>query len=98
MRRGTLLLPRAHISIPWGRAAQVIRCAAVSDFRSRAHAFLYSSRFRTVRIGSFDVSLDTSQVLDDGISLHRAGQLAEAEQHYRQILAVEPDHADSLHL
>jgi Flp pilus assembly protein TadD len=29
---------------------------------------------------------------------HQAGQLAEAEALYRQILAVDPRHADSLHL
>jgi predicted O-linked N-acetylglucosamine transferase (SPINDLY family) len=31
-------------------------------------------------------------------ALHRAGQLAQAEQAYRQILTVDPDHAESLHL
>ena len=34
----------------------------------------------------------------DAIRHHRAGRLAEAERHYRQILAVTPRHADSLHL
>jgi tetratricopeptide (TPR) repeat protein/2-polyprenyl-3-methyl-5-hydroxy-6-metoxy-1,4-benzoquinol methylase len=29
---------------------------------------------------------------------HQAGQLAEAEGHYRKILAIDPDHIDSLHL
>src|SRR5947209_5295784 len=29
---------------------------------------------------------------------HRAGRLQDAEQLYRQILAVEPAHADALHL
>lgn len=32
-----------------------------------------------------------------GIQLHQAGRLAEAERVYRQILAVEPDHAQALH-
>src|SRR5713101_3492104 len=29
---------------------------------------------------------------------HQAGRLAEAEQHYRQVLALDPRHFDSLHL
>src|SRR6185369_1024284 len=29
---------------------------------------------------------------------HQADRLAEAEQHYRQVLAVDPSHFDSLHL
>jgi Flp pilus assembly protein TadD len=33
-----------------------------------------------------------------GLEHHRAGRLAEAERHYRQILAVDDRHADSLHL
>jgi tetratricopeptide (TPR) repeat protein len=40
--------------------------------------------------------------LDDlfaaGLQHHQAGRLAEAERHYRQILAVDDRHADSLHL
>ena len=40
--------------------------------------------------------------LDDAIALavelHRAGQLAEADKVYRQILAAVPDHPDALHL
>jgi predicted O-linked N-acetylglucosamine transferase (SPINDLY family) len=38
------------------------------------------------------------QTMEQAAALHRAGQLAQAEQAYRQILAVDPDHADSLHL
>jgi predicted O-linked N-acetylglucosamine transferase (SPINDLY family) len=38
------------------------------------------------------------QVLDRAAILHRAGRLAEAERLYRQILAINPSHADSLHL
>jgi tetratricopeptide (TPR) repeat protein len=34
----------------------------------------------------------------DGLTLHRAGRLAEAEGIYRRILAIDPDHFDSLHL
>jgi tetratricopeptide (TPR) repeat protein len=32
------------------------------------------------------------------IALHQAGRLAEAEKAYRKILAIHPDHIDSLHL
>jgi tetratricopeptide (TPR) repeat protein len=41
---------------------------------------------------------ETKQALDGAIRLHRAGRLNEAEGLYRQILAREPDHAESLHL
>src|SRR5258708_22057185 len=33
-----------------------------------------------------------------GLAHHRAGRLPQAEAIYRQILASEPDHVDSLHL
>jgi predicted O-linked N-acetylglucosamine transferase (SPINDLY family) len=36
--------------------------------------------------------------LGAGLAHHQAGRLAEAEVHYRQILAAVPDHADALHL
>ena len=32
------------------------------------------------------------------LALHQAGRLAEAEKIYNQILAMQPDHFDSLHL
>jgi len=38
------------------------------------------------------------QALEIGWGHHRAGQLAEAESIYRQILALQPQHADALHL
>jgi tetratricopeptide (TPR) repeat protein len=37
-------------------------------------------------------------MLSEAIEYHRAGNLAKAERLYRQILAVDPSHADSLHL
>ena len=43
-------------------------------------------------------SAATDRLLAAAIDQHRSGRLAEAEQTYRQILAADPDHADSLHL
>jgi tetratricopeptide (TPR) repeat protein len=40
----------------------------------------------------------TSQALTIGIQHHQAGRLQAAEQVYREILAVEPDNANALHL
>lgn len=39
-----------------------------------------------------------AEALAVGTQHHQAGRLAEAEQIYRQILAVQPDHAHTLHL
>ena len=44
------------------------------------------------------MTFDTNRALQQGLGLHQAGRLSEAEQFYRQILAVDPDHADGLHL
>ena len=38
------------------------------------------------------------EVLEAGLRQHQAGQLAEAERLYRQVLAVDANHADALHL
>jgi len=43
-------------------------------------------------------SADGHLVLTQAVRLHQAGSLAEAERLYRQILAIQPDHADGLHL
>lgn len=42
--------------------------------------------------------LDPATALAIALQHHRAGHLAEADAAYRQILAVQPDHADALHL
>jgi tetratricopeptide (TPR) repeat protein len=41
---------------------------------------------------------DTQQALKRGRELHQAGRLNDAEGVFRQILAVDPNHADGLHL
>src|SRR5262245_8037231 len=46
-------------------------------------------------------SLAASRVkakLQNAVALHHRGQLAEAEQIYRNILKVAPDHFDAIHL
>jgi tetratricopeptide (TPR) repeat protein len=50
---------------------------------------------RSAQQGSFSV-LDT--LAQSAVQLHQRGQLAEAERLYRQILAIDPHHANSLHL
>lgn len=40
----------------------------------------------------------TATPLQRGIALHRSGDLAGAERHYREQLALEPDNPDALHL
>src|SRR5262249_7731144 len=39
-----------------------------------------------------------AQTLDHAIGYHQRGQLQQAEQLYRQILQVDPQHVDALHL
>ena len=41
---------------------------------------------------------DTSKMFAQALEHHQAGRIAEASQIYRDILAVDPNHADSLHL
>jgi tetratricopeptide (TPR) repeat protein len=38
------------------------------------------------------------QTMDAAMQLHRAGRFPEAERHYRQVLAIQPNNADALHL
>src|SRR5580658_4968082 len=41
---------------------------------------------------------DVSAILDAALSQHRRGQLQQAEQGYRAVLAAQPQHAQGLHL
>src|ERR1019366_6492594 len=45
-----------------------------------------------------DGAAGMSDLLSTGLAHHQAGRLAEAERCYRQLLSVQPDHADALHL
>jgi len=39
-----------------------------------------------------------ADLFEAGFTRQQAGQLVEAETYYRQVLAIQPDHADALHL
>jgi tetratricopeptide (TPR) repeat protein len=39
-----------------------------------------------------------AELLADGLRLHRAGQLVEAEAHYRRVLTAQPGHGEALNL
>ena len=41
---------------------------------------------------------NVQRIFAEAVRHHQAGRLVEAERHYRQVLAVAPRHADSLHL
>lgn len=49
-------------------------------------------------VPSPDSVIKISSWLVEAFTSHQAGRLSEAEQLYRQILAAQPDHSDSLHL
>jgi tetratricopeptide (TPR) repeat protein len=42
--------------------------------------------------------LNVDQIVGEALDHHKAGRLADAERLYRKVLAVDPKHADSLHL
>lgn len=48
--------------------------------------------------GVGNVGTLTASLLAQALRFHQAGDLANAEQFYRQILDIEPEHADALHL
>jgi tetratricopeptide (TPR) repeat protein len=43
-------------------------------------------------------SSDVAAILAEAVALHQAGRLADAQRAYNQILAVDPEHCDCLHL
>ena len=43
-------------------------------------------------------SAETASLFESAVRAHQAGQLREAEQLYRRLLAADPKHADALHL
>ncbi len=51
-----------------------------------------------VRLPPPSVSSAITSLFGQGLALHQAGRLADAERIYNQILATRPDHFDSLHL
>jgi predicted O-linked N-acetylglucosamine transferase (SPINDLY family) len=53
---------------------------------------------RTARPGNGSPDSALQNLLNTALQHHQAGRLAEAESIYRQILALDPRHADSLHL
>ncbi len=46
----------------------------------------------------YSASPEVQALFDEAVRLHKAGRLVDAGNLYRQILAVEPKHADSLHM
>ena len=45
-----------------------------------------------------DQTPDITAILDAGYRLHKAGKLGEAEQHYKQVLAIDPENAEAWQL
>ena len=43
-------------------------------------------------------SPDIAASFQQGLALHKQGQLVDAANHYRSVLALAPDHAETLHL
>src|SRR6266567_447903 len=68
-----------------------------SQFRSGRGATRFG---HPQRLQSFSLtrSLELASAFSQAMALHQTGRLAEAEKIYGQILKVQPNHADSLHL
>ena len=50
------------------------------------------------RVQSTAQAASPAQLFDTALRLHQQGRLAEAEGVYRRVLAIDPRHADALHL
>jgi tetratricopeptide (TPR) repeat protein len=68
-----------------------------SQFRSGRGATRFG-HLQPLQSFSLTRSLELATAFGRAEALHRAGRLAEAEKIYGQILKVQPNHADSLHL
>jgi tetratricopeptide (TPR) repeat protein len=53
---------------------------------------------KSFRLPPQAISPTTTSLFAEGLALHQASRLADAERIYNQILATRPDHFDSLHL
>ncbi|MEO5373743.1 MAG: tetratricopeptide repeat protein [Alphaproteobacteria bacterium] len=65
---------------------------------NRKHHRLQAKFGRSAAPSRPGVEAAIRQTLADAVHHHQAGRLAEAETLYREILDVQPDHADALHL
>src|SRR5262245_50659572 len=65
---------------------------------SAALARSIGDRSGELRVGPSTVTTDIERILARAQAFHQAGHLNEAEGLYRQILAVDPNHADAMHL
>src|SRR5262245_49646494 len=68
-----------------------------SQFRSGPGATRFGHLQRLQNV-SLTRSLELASAFRQAKTLHQAGRLAEAEKIYGQILKVQPNHVDSLHL
>ena len=56
------------------------------------------AQVETISTPQQPVWANLQEILEAGLRQHQAGQLAEAERLYRQVLAMDASHADALHL
>jgi tetratricopeptide (TPR) repeat protein len=74
-------------------------CGARVDSTSPKPAQLSDSSRNQRRTMMLDtVMLDVNRAVNEAVVHHKAGRISEAERLYRQVLAVNPKHADALHL
>ena len=55
-------------------------------------------RRANAKLGHRSINPAAAGLLEQGLECQRAGKLVEAEEHYRRILAMQPDHADAVQL